>query len=83
MKRNINPKVIAAGLFNVAEQNDDLDGVRDALGLLNRVVMESGQFRVLIQSKKNQWEIESRNPQLSLRPIISSFSQRNSILPQR
>ena len=53
MKRNINPKVIAAGLFNVAEQNDDLDGVRDALGLLNRVVMESGQFRVLIQSKKS------------------------------
>ena len=52
MKRNINPKVIAAGLFNVAEQNDDLDVVRDALGLLNRLVMESGQFRVLIQSKK-------------------------------
>tara|TARA_B100000886_G_scaffold297974_1_gene225920 strand:+ start:650 stop:1189 length:540 start_codon:yes stop_codon:yes gene_type:complete len=52
MKRNLNPKVIAVGLFNIAEQNDDLDKVRDALGLLNLIVMESGQFRVLIQSKK-------------------------------
>ena len=52
MKRNLNPKVIAAGLFSVAEQNDDLDRVRDALELLNHVVKESGQFRALIQSKK-------------------------------
>ena len=53
MKRNLNPKVIAAGLFSVAEQNDDLDRVRDALELLNHVVKESGQFRALIQSKRS------------------------------
>ena len=27
MKRNLNSKVIATGLFNVADQNDDLDKV--------------------------------------------------------
>jgi len=52
MKRNFNPKVIATGLFNVADQNDDLDTVRDALRSLNCIVKDSGQFRVLIQSKK-------------------------------
>ena len=52
MKHNLNPKVIATGLFNVADQNDDLDKVRDALRSLNHIVVESGQFRVLIQSKK-------------------------------
>ena len=52
MKRNFNPKVIATGLFNVADQNDDLDTVRDALRSLNYIVKDSGQFRVLIQSKK-------------------------------
>ena len=31
MKRNLNPKVIATGLFNVADQNDDLNMVRDSL----------------------------------------------------
>ena len=52
MKQNLNPKVIATGLFNVADQSDDLDRVRDALRSLNHIVMASGQFRVLIQSKK-------------------------------
>ena len=52
MKHNPNPKVIATGLFNVADQNDDLDKVRDALKTLNQIVIESGQFRSLVQSKK-------------------------------
>ena len=52
MKHKLNPKHIAASLFNVAEQNDDLDRVRYALKSLNYIVINSGQFRVLIQSKK-------------------------------
>ena len=52
MKHKLNPKHIAAALFNVAEQNDDLDRVRYALKSLNYIVINSGQFRVLIQSKK-------------------------------
>ena len=52
MKHNLNPKVIATGLFNVADQNDDLDNVRDALRTLNHIVIDSGQFRALVQSKK-------------------------------
>ena len=52
MKYNLNPKVIATGLFNVADQNDDLDKVRDALRTLNHIVIDSGQFRALVQSKK-------------------------------
>ena len=52
MKRNLNPKVIAKGLFFVADQNDDLDKVRDALRTLSQIVIESGQFRALVQSKK-------------------------------
>ena len=52
MKPNINPKVLATGLFNVAEQNNELESVRDALQLINEVVIASGQFRVFIQSKK-------------------------------
>ena len=49
MKHNLNPKVIATGLFNVADQNDDLDKVRDALRALNLIVIDSGQFRALFQ----------------------------------
>ena len=52
MKHNLNPKVIATGLFNVAEQINALDRVKDSLKSLNHIVMNSGQFRVLIQSKK-------------------------------
>ena len=52
MKHNLNPKVIATGLFNVADQNDDLGKVRDALRTLNHIVIDSGQFRALVQSKK-------------------------------
>ena len=52
MKPNINPKVIATALFNVAYQNDDLDKVRDGLRTLNHIVLDSGQFRSLVQSKK-------------------------------
>ena len=52
MKHNLKPKIIATGLFNIADQSDDLDRVRDALRSLNHIVMASGQFRVLIQSKK-------------------------------
>ena len=52
MKHNLNPKVIATGLFNVADQSNDLDKVRDALRSLHHIVVDSGQFRVLIQSKK-------------------------------
>jgi len=52
MKRNLNSKFIATGLFNVADQNDDLDKVRDGLRTLNHIVLDSGQFRALVQSKK-------------------------------
>ena len=52
MKRNLNSKVIATGLFNVANQNNDLDNVRVALKTLNHIVLDSGQFRALVQSKK-------------------------------
>ena len=52
MKRNLNSKVIATGLFNVADQNNDLDNVRVALKTLNHIVLNSGQFRALVQSKK-------------------------------
>ena len=52
MKHNLNPKVIATGLFNIADQHDDLHKVRDALRNLNNIVTDSSQFRVLIQSKK-------------------------------
>jgi F-type H+-transporting ATPase subunit delta len=52
MKPNLNPKGIATGLFNVADQNDDLDKVRDGLRTLNHIVLDSGQFRALVQSKK-------------------------------
>tara|TARA_B100000886_G_scaffold100492_1_gene66754 strand:+ start:180 stop:719 length:540 start_codon:yes stop_codon:yes gene_type:complete len=52
MKPKLNPKVIATGLFNVADQNNDLDKVRDALKTLNQIVVNSGQFRALVQSKK-------------------------------
>ncbi len=52
MKHNLNPKVIATGLFNVANQMHALDTVRDSLRSLNHIVMNNGQFRVLIQSKK-------------------------------
>ena len=40
MKRNLNSKVIATGLFNVADQNDDLDKVRDGLRTLNHIVLD-------------------------------------------
>ena len=52
MKRNLNSKVIATGLFFVADRNDDLDRVRDALKTLNQIIIDSGQFRALVQSKK-------------------------------
>ena len=52
MKPNLNHKVIATALFNVADQNNDLDKVRDALKMLNQIVTDSGQFRALVQSKK-------------------------------
>ena len=52
MKHNLNPKVIATGLFKVAEQINALDRVKDSLKSLNHIVMNSGQFCVLIQSKK-------------------------------
>ena len=58
MKHNLNHKVIATGLFNVADQNDDLDKVRDALRTLNHIVIDSGQFRALVQSKKIKGELK-------------------------
>ena len=58
MKHNLNPKVIATGLFNVADQNDDLDKIRYALRTLNNIVIDSGQFRALVQSKKIKGELK-------------------------
>ena len=52
MKRNLNSKAIATGLFNVADQNNDLDKVRDGIRTLNQIILDSGQFRALVQSKK-------------------------------
>ena len=52
MKHNLSPKVIATGLFSVADKNDDLDKVKKALTMLNHIVVDSGQFRALVQSKK-------------------------------
>ena len=52
MKHNLNSKVIAKGLFFVADKNNDLNKVRDALRALNHIIIESGQFRALVQSKK-------------------------------
>ena len=75
MKHNLNPKVIATGLFNVADQIHALDTVRDSLRSLNHIVMDNGQFRVLIQSKKDKREIKGRNPQFSSRRIIPSSSK--------
>ena len=46
MKHNHNPKVIATGLFNVADQINALDGVRDSLRSLSHIVMDNGQFRI-------------------------------------
>ena len=58
MKHNFNPKVIATGLFNVANQNDELSKVRGALTTLNHIVVDSGQFRALVQSKKIKGELK-------------------------
>ena len=61
MKHNLNPKVIATGLFNVADQNDDLDKVRDGLRTLNHIVLDSGQFRALVQSKNIKGKFNETN----------------------
>ena len=58
MKPNPNPKVIATGLFNVANQNDELSKVRGALRTLNHIVVDNGQFRALVQSKKIKGELK-------------------------
>jgi F0F1-type ATP synthase, delta subunit (mitochondrial oligomycin sensitivity protein) len=58
MKHKLNSKVIATGLFNVADQNDDLDKVRDALRTLNHIVIGSGQFSALVQSKKMKGQLK-------------------------
>ena len=52
MKPKMNPKVLATGLFNVADDSNMLEKVKDALFLINRIVIESGHFRVFVQSKK-------------------------------
>ena len=39
-------------------QNDVLDKVRDALRTLNHIVIDSGQFRALVQSKKIKGELK-------------------------
>ena len=58
MKHNPHPKVIATGLFNVANQNDELSKVRGALRTLNHIVVDNGQFRALVQSKKIKGELK-------------------------
>ena len=70
MKRNLNSKVIATGLFNVADQNNDLDKVRDALKTLNQIVIDSGQFRALVQSKK----IEGKSKVEILNSVLGKLS---------
>ena len=70
MKPNLNPKVIATGLFNVADQNDDLNKVRDSLRTLNHIVLDSGQFRALVQSKK----IEGKSKVEILNSVLGKLS---------
>ena len=52
MKLKMNPKVLATGLFKVADDSNMLEKVRDALFLINGIVIENGHFRVFVQSKK-------------------------------
>ena len=52
MKPKINPKVLATGLFNVADDSNMLERVRDALSLINGIITENGHFRAFVQSKK-------------------------------
>ena len=52
MKPNLNPKVLATGLFKIADENEMLEDVKDALSFLNNIIIENGHFRVFIQSKK-------------------------------
>ena len=40
MKHNLNPKAIAKGLFFVADKNDELEKVRDALRTINNIIIE-------------------------------------------
>jgi len=70
MKPKLNPKVIATGLFNVADQNNDLDKVRDALKTLNQIIIDSGQFRALVQSKK----IKGRSKVEILNSVLGKIS---------
>ena len=46
MKHNLNPKVIAKGLFFVADKNDELEKVRDALRMLNNTFIEEGYYHI-------------------------------------
>ena len=52
MKPNLNPKVLATGLFKIAHENEMLEDVKDALSFLNNIIIENGHFRVFLQSKK-------------------------------
>ena len=52
MKPNLNPKILATGLFKIADENEMLEDVKDALSFLNNIIIENGHFRVFLQSKK-------------------------------
>ena len=52
MKPNLNPKALATGLFKIADENEMLDDVKDALSFLNNIIIDNGYFRVFLQSKK-------------------------------
>ena len=75
MKHNLNPKTIATGLFNVADQIHALDTVRDSLRSLNHIVMDNGHFRVLIQSKKIKGKLKVEILNSVLGKIIPSSSK--------
>ena len=60
MKPKMNPKVLATGLFNVADDSNMLEKVKDALFLINGIVIESGHFRVFVQSKKIKRQSKSK-----------------------
>ena len=52
MKPKLTPKVLATGLFKVAEDSKNLNQVKNALMQLKELVLDNGQFHVFIQSKK-------------------------------
>lgn len=59
MKPNLNPKALATGLFKIADENEMLDDVKDALSFLNNIIIDNGYFCVFLQSKKIDGQLKT------------------------